>query len=133
MNAIATRVRLAWLAAVTLFAGAAVAACGLPSAQSPARSSLVVWPERQLLLVGDSGSGTLRVFRLIGERPVLVAQWRGAGRERVLDIRVDGVRGGVWVLGDSSLDLHAVDSGAIVERRVIATARRIPPASSGAS
>jgi hypothetical protein len=95
----------------------------------------VHWAERQLLLAGDSGSGAVRVFRLIGERPVPVAVWHSPRRSRVLEIRIDRDCGGVWVRGDRDLELHAAESGAVVAS-VTATvpqtaAREFVPACAG--
>jgi hypothetical protein len=123
MNRNTRYIGTAWLALAALLGGAALAACDTSAPRPPGHTSLVHWPERQLLLVGDSGSGTLRVFRLVGDRPVPVALWRAAGRGCVLDIQVDAARRGIWVLGENTLDLHAANDGAILERRAASTAR----------
>jgi hypothetical protein len=99
-----------------LIAAGTLAACVAPPPGAQTGSRLVHWPERQLLLAGDPGSGAVRVFRLIGERPVPVAVWRSGNRSRVLDIRIDRDCGGVWVLGDRGMELHAADSGTVVAR-----------------
>jgi hypothetical protein len=116
-----------------LFAAGVLSACVAPPPQAQARSQLVYWPERQLLLSGDSRSGAVRVFRLVGERPVPVAVWRSAGRARVFDIRVDRDRGAVWVLGDGGVDLHAVESGAVLASLAAPSAAQPPVAGAAAA
>lgn len=72
----------------------------------PARTLTAEWADRQMLIVASTGSGEVRVFTGVGNRPVPTAILRAPGRDAVLALRIDEHRDALWVLGRTSLDLH---------------------------
>lgn len=80
------------------------------------------WPERQLLLVGDDASGSVRVFHLRAA-PQAIAEIRTPTRAATRDIAIDEKAGRIWILGDGALFLH--------DGRSFSLIRRIPLAGDG--
>jgi len=80
------------------------------------------WPERQLLLVGDDASGSVRVFHLRAA-PLAIAEIRTPTRAATRDIAIDAAAGRIWILGDGALFLH--------DGRSFSPIRRIPLAGNG--
>lgn len=79
------------------------------------RQVVVEWQEENLLLVGDTRNGDVRVFR-VDPQPTPIFVLRAPGRDAVLDIRVDNVNGGVWVVGRNGEWLHALGGGRVLAR-----------------
>lgn len=82
-----------------------LAGCGAGGRAESPRQSLAEWPEQQLLFVGDERIGTVRVFSLRGA-PVPIAQLSALDRTAVRDLRLDRVRGQLWVLGAAAVDVY---------------------------
>jgi len=66
---------------------------------------------QQLFVAGPAG-GEVHQFQVVAGRPVEIGVLRAPRRVRVLDLAVDEVRGGVWVLSPRALELHPVATGA---------------------
>lgn len=108
-----------WLPALVMaLLAAALLACGVLVRSTPDQGPTAHWPARQLLFVAGPAGGEVRQFQLVGGRPVEAGVLRTPGRVRVLDLAVDEVRGGVWVLSPRALELHPVATGA--QRRYLA-------------
>ena len=82
------------------------------------------WVDRQLLFVGDSRQGAIRVFHMRAS-PLQVAEIRAPGRDTVRDIALDPAAGRIWVLGDGAVFLH--------DARTFSLVRRIPGAGSAST
>lgn len=80
------------------------------------------WVDRQLLFVGDSRQGNVRVFHMRAS-PLQIAEIRAPGRSAVRDIALDPSAGRIWVLGEGAVYLHDARSFSLV--------RRIPGVGSG--
>lgn len=79
------------------------------------RQVVVEWEEENLLLVGDTRNGDVRMFRL-GPQPTPLGVLRAPDRDAVLDIRVDDMHGGIWVVGRNGKWLHALVGGRVLAR-----------------
>lgn len=104
--------------------GSAIAAAALMlalSACQPADRAAVhkrveaKWVDRQLLFVGDSRLGSVRVYHLRAA-PQQIAELRAPGRNEVRDIALDPAGNRIWVLGDGAVYLHDARSFSLVKR-----------------
>ncbi len=102
-----------WLPALVMaLLAAALLLCGLLARSTAAQELTVQWPARQQLFVAGPAGGEVHQFQVVAGRPVEIGVLRAPGRVRVLDLAVDEVRGGVWVLSPRALELHPVATGA---------------------
>lgn len=91
-----------------------LAACGNAEVGLP-RQVAVEWPQGQRLYVGDERQGVVKAFSIF-DGPRAVGESRVPGRGRVLDIKVDGRRRRIWVLGPQAVDEHDAVSLALLRR-----------------
>lgn len=78
----------------------------LPAERANPRQMTIEWPEKRLLFIADERVGSVRVFQLGAGAPVFVAQTRSFERSTVRDIKLDAVRGQLWVLGADGVYVH---------------------------
>lgn len=81
----------------------------------------IKWEERQLLIVGDPGSGVARVFHMRAA-PLLIGEMRAPGRTAVRDLQIDKARARIWVLGSDALYAHDARTWSPVRRIPVPTA-----------
>jgi len=93
----------------------ALTACRIDGEAAAVNHAEVKWAERQLLVIGDRRTGTARVFHMRAA-PLLIGELRAPGRQEVRDIRIDPQRNRIWVLGESTLDLHDGSSWSLIRR-----------------
>lgn len=98
-------------AALTFF----LAACEPADRAAMPKRVEAKWVDRQLLLVGDTRLGSVRVYHLRAA-PQLVAELRAPGRNEVRDISIDASGNRIWVLGDGAVYLHDGRSFSLVKR-----------------
>lgn len=96
----------------------------LPAERANPRQMVVEWPEKHLLFIADERIGSVRAFHLGAGAPVFAAQTRNFERSTVRDIKLDPVRGQLWVLGADGVYLHDAQSLSL-QRRIPLDARDV--------
>lgn len=81
-----------------------LAAC-LPENRAAFRQTVIEWPEKSLLFMGDERSGMVQAFHLGNGAPVRIAQSWQPSRQGVRDIKVDATRNALWVLSPDGIDV----------------------------
>jgi hypothetical protein len=97
-----------------------LAACG-NAADAPARQISLLWPQGHRLYVADSRRGVVMAFSTY-DGPRAAGEGRASGRNAVLDMKLDGARRRLWVLGPRAIYEHDAISLALLHRYPLAGA-----------
>lgn len=111
-----------WLSAV-FFLIFLLVACQ-PAGHVIPRQMVVEWAEKRLVFIADERNGSVRAFHLGASAPVFVAQTRCFERATVRDVKLDAMRGQLWVLGAESVYVHDVH-GLVLLKRIPLDARDV--------
>jgi hypothetical protein len=93
-----------------------LAACGRSATTVPPRQISILWPQGHRLYVADDRQGVVRAFTVFDD-PRAAAEGRAPGRTAVLDMKLDGARRRLWVLGPQGIDEYDAVSLRLLHRQ----------------